>query len=638
MNGIDVAGWTLLHFLWQGTLTAAIAALGLRLLGTAQARYVFACAALALMLAAPVVTAWSLSRGFSTASAPLPFSTNTSVAAGTVTAAVAERPGASPDARAAAQPEPGRSSIDLAAVMPSIVTIWLSGVALLLARLTGGCWRIRRLHRAAFSEPVSEWQMAADRIARRLRLPRPVFIVDSARVDTPTVIGCLRPVILLPVAAMANLAPAQVEAILAHELAHIRRHDFLVNVLQTIAETFLFYHPAVWWLSSRIRAEREHCCDDVAVEVCGDPVTYAAALTELAAWSLGRPRLVVAATGGSLLARVRRLLHGTSENGTRSSSGMLIGGLALGLVIAAGSARAISIAQVEEPSGTGDDTRAFGPPDINRFLGFELFPEPKTWATDDPRDGSAWRVTVKYASGDMPMIGFTARSIIRQAYGLIDTPIVNAPAWLDRESLDVETQSELSGTPGVSDPEALRAALRALVDERLRLVAHIEQREFPVYALVRANGDGALGPNIRPSAKACWNADTLSAAKAAGQLAREIAQRFCGVEDTFTGFSAANATMAEFVTRISRPPHILTTDRPIVDRTGLTAAYDFELRFGPLPLAAIGAGHPAVGALLSPFGIRSLATALPEQLGLELKESMAAFDVLVIDHIEKPAT
>ena len=109
-------------------------------------------------------------------------------------------------------------------------------------------------------------------------------VVESALVDVPVVIGWLRPVILLPVAALAGLTPAQVEAILAHELAHIRRHDSCVNVLQTIAETLLFYHPAVWWVSHRIRAEREHCCDDIAVAVCGDPVAYAQALAELESW------------------------------------------------------------------------------------------------------------------------------------------------------------------------------------------------------------------------------------------------------------------------------------------------------------------------------------------------------------------
>src|SRR5204862_5255018 len=126
--------------------------------------------------------------------------------------------------------------------------------------------------------------------------------------------------IVLPIAALAALNPDQVEAILAHELAHIRRHDYAVNVLQTIAETLLFYHPAVWWLSNRIRVEREHCCDDIAVAVCGDPIGYARALADLETWRTlrlgsGQPAesMALAATGGSLVERVRRILRVPSE-------------------------------------------------------------------------------------------------------------------------------------------------------------------------------------------------------------------------------------------------------------------------------------------------------------------------------------
>ena len=146
------------------------------------------------------------------------------------------------------------------------------------------------------------------RIASRagLGLARAIRIVELPGVDVPLVVGCLRPIVVLPIAAMAQLTAAQVEAILAHELAHVRRHDYLVNLMQTLAETLLFYHPAVWWLSARIRDEREHCCDDVAVAVCGDAAGYAAALTELESWRTGELSLAAAATGGSLLNRVRQ--------------------------------------------------------------------------------------------------------------------------------------------------------------------------------------------------------------------------------------------------------------------------------------------------------------------------------------------
>ena len=138
--------------------------------------------------------------------------------------------------------------------------------------------------RGARHELRRDGRQPAERLAHRLGLPPPRHVVESALVDVPTVVGWLRPAILLPIAALASLTPAQVEAILAHELAHIRRHDYAVNLLQTIVETLLFYHPAVWWLSQRIRVEREHCCDDIAIAVCGDPLGYAQALAELETW------------------------------------------------------------------------------------------------------------------------------------------------------------------------------------------------------------------------------------------------------------------------------------------------------------------------------------------------------------------
>ena len=112
----------------------------------------------------------------------------------------------------------------------------------------------------------SSWQAAGNRIASRLGIASVIRIVELPHIDVPLVVGCLRPIVVLPIAAISQLSAAQVEAILAHELAHVRRHDYLVNLMQTIAETLLFYHPAVWWLSARIRDEREHCCDDVALE------------------------------------------------------------------------------------------------------------------------------------------------------------------------------------------------------------------------------------------------------------------------------------------------------------------------------------------------------------------------------------
>jgi bla regulator protein blaR1 len=143
--------------------------------------------------------------------------------------------------------------------------------------------------------------------------------VESAWIDVPSVIGWMRPVIVVPASTFAGLSPEQFDAILAHELAHIRRHDYFVNALQSVLEVLLFYHPAVWWVSHQVRLEREHCCDDIAVEVCGDRVAYANALACLeerratAAFAMG-------ATGGHLLTRVRRLIRRTPAAPNRRSA------------------------------------------------------------------------------------------------------------------------------------------------------------------------------------------------------------------------------------------------------------------------------------------------------------------------------
>jgi hypothetical protein len=163
----------------------------------------------------------------------------------------------------------------------------------------------------------------------------------SSLVDAPTAVGWLRPVILVPVGALAGLPPTHIEALLAHELAHIRRGDYFVNMMQSIAEALLFYHPAVWWISAQIRMERELCCDDIAVEVCGDASTYMTALAELETCRTQHARALIAANGGSLLGRIRRLA-GYPENthavpGIAAAAAMsLVWILGVGMLLAQG--------------------------------------------------------------------------------------------------------------------------------------------------------------------------------------------------------------------------------------------------------------------------------------------------------------
>ncbi len=279
----------LLDSLWQGTLVAlAAAALRLVLPRSAHVRYWLAVTALLAMLAVPV-TSFVLGTPSVVASFAPP-----RIEAGGTLALLATAPVAD-----------SLVSFDWTRF---VALAWFCGVLVCLLRLLVG-WRATRalINDARLPVPASLARMFAE-LCRTLNVRGRVQLVLGERDGAPAVVGWLRPVVWLPFVALTGLSPEQLRAVLAHELAHVRRYDFAVNVLQRCIESLLFYHPAVWLVSATIRAEREHCCDDAAVAACGDRFTYAAALVELEVARSGAPRLAMAASGGNLGQRVRRLL------------------------------------------------------------------------------------------------------------------------------------------------------------------------------------------------------------------------------------------------------------------------------------------------------------------------------------------
>ena len=343
-------GWTLIHFLWQGAAVAALLALTLLLLrrATAGARYLAACGALLLMTAAPVLTYWHLAPPTGSpqrASAGLPELPDIAPSGNVGVSAPAADPSA---ARVSPRPLPllppaaprpwhARAMHWIEANLRWFVGAWFCGVLCLSIRLLFGWRGVRRIRRSGVGASET-LQNRLKGIAGRLSVARPVRLLTSAIADAPVVIGWFRPVVLFPASVLTQLPPLQLEAILAHELAHVRRHDYLVNLFQTVVETFLFYHPAVHWVSHRVRVEREHCCDDLAVSACGDSALYARALARLAEMSIAAPRLVPAA-GGQLLGRIRRLLSADARCDRRASvwvGGTVLAAALLACVIALG--------------------------------------------------------------------------------------------------------------------------------------------------------------------------------------------------------------------------------------------------------------------------------------------------------------
>jgi beta-lactamase regulating signal transducer with metallopeptidase domain len=293
---IHALGHTLVSFLWQGTVAAFLLAVGLAIVGrrSAELRYILACATLLLMLAAPVATLIRALGNDGPPIEPLPSAAPIWVPAGS---------------SASAPMAPGGPD-----VLALVVTLWAAGVTVLSLRSLGGFALTLRLRRTGRALPELEELLA--RLAERLRVSRPVRLAESAAVAVPTVLGGLRPVILLPLSAATGLGAEALELILAHELAHVRRSDYVVNLAQTAIETVLFYHPATWWVSRTIRVERENCCDDLTLAACGKPLVYARALADLEKLRGQTPALALAASGGSLIARIRRIV-GEPSHGSR---------------------------------------------------------------------------------------------------------------------------------------------------------------------------------------------------------------------------------------------------------------------------------------------------------------------------------
>jgi beta-lactamase regulating signal transducer with metallopeptidase domain len=332
-----VVGWALVHFVWQGALIA-LAFAGVNRAARRSApsiRYWAACAALALMMAAPLATgAW-----IAGAARAIPAEAAKLSGEGWRTMPLAEaeaRPADAAEEAATLAPArlARRTSIAIEPLVPGLAVGWAVGVLLLSLRLLGGWLWVRRLARRGLLPVPAEWSAVLARLRAQLRIRRPVGLWISPHVGGPALIGWLRPVILLPLSASSGLTPRQVELILLHELAHVQRWDYAVNLAQRLAETLLFYHPGVWWISARIREEREHCCDD-AVVARASVRDYVLALLAMEEARRPVPALALGAGGASLVARVRRLTNPARRTDTAGRTPVALAAAAALLALAA---------------------------------------------------------------------------------------------------------------------------------------------------------------------------------------------------------------------------------------------------------------------------------------------------------------
>jgi uncharacterized protein (TIGR03435 family) len=600
---VERLGWTLVHFLWQGLTIAilyAAARRGMTGRSTPNARYVLACAALAAMMAAPLVT-WKLLRPPDTVPIPLD-RTARILPADTTAAAVLPSMGATVSTRGQAQ------------FLPWVVFIWMAGATVFWVRLTGGWVIAARLRSMLVRRAPPEWQQIFGELGARIGVSRPVRLMVSALVQVPTVVGWLRPVVLVPVGALGGLPAEHLEALLLHELAHIRRHDYLVNMLQSVAEALLFYHPAVWWVSGHISAERELCCDDAAVAVSGDALTYARALAELESYRPAHLSAAVAANGGSLSGRIARLL-GQSQPAARSGLGPGVLAVAILLVAAA--------------------YGLFGQSDAH----------PAFAAASVKPNASNWSEPTHHAMGVHPEPGGRLTAVnaplmllIQFAYAVHDSAhslpllasqVVGGPAWINSPGYDIEAKPE-----SYTDRKHMWLMLQTLLADRFHLRLHRETRELPVYDLqpiksgfklpapkdvecVSFPSDGAPPPHT-PGKVDCGNVR--------GPMGPSTVLRLEG----------SKVHMGDLIGKLA-----MVLGRPVLDKTGFTGEFDLNLSFTAdeatmgLPGSG-GPGDPGGSRLPTDSNRPDIFAALQEQLGLRLVPAKGPVDVLVIDHVERP--
>jgi beta-lactamase regulating signal transducer with metallopeptidase domain len=294
-------GWALLHFLWQGALVALMLSMLLHIIRRNEMRYLLSCGALILCLLLPCGTVAQQLRSQRSAEV-LDF----------MVTPRAERPVASVKPQIVQGTFWQRMETSIRLRLPWMVSLWVLGCTLMAMRLGSG-WLLASGWRRRSGIPPEPWTASLVDLARRMRMQKTVRLLSSHLVDSPMTLGLWRPVILVPASLFTGMAPELLEALLAHELAHIRRHDYLINLLQSFVEVLLFYHPAVWWISRRIRIERELLADDLAAKVLGEPRRLALALNALDDLQPHLPTPALAARGGHLMNRIHRLLRPTQD-------------------------------------------------------------------------------------------------------------------------------------------------------------------------------------------------------------------------------------------------------------------------------------------------------------------------------------
>ena len=622
----------MIDHLWQSTLCAGVAALVALALGRgrAHARYqVWLMASLKFLVPFAALTAVGRQFAWRTVTADAladppppaldllaqPFSSDA------LTGAVA----------AVAPGGPG----SLLALAPWIAaSVWAAGTLVVAAT-----WAVRwrRVARAVASAiPLDDGRelQILRRLEARAGSTRRIELRSASGTLEPGVFGVRRPVLLWPASISTRLTDSQIEAILAHEIAHLRRRDNLTAALHMVVQAAFWFHPLVWWLGARLVDERERACDQDVLRAGAEPDDYAEGILRTVRSYVESPLVCVAGvTGSDLKRRIEDIMqHSTGVSLRTWQKGLLLtaGLVTLAIPLATG---ALTV-KVVAAQGPAAPAVAFESASVKR------------------NNSAEGRVSMRIMPGGVyEALNVTVRAMIQQAWQMQEFQVIGGPDWLATQRIDI-----LAKSPEGAAQTELMPRMRTLLEERFKLKVKRETRDAPIYALVLARGDKQLGPAIKANPVACpqpgaranmpppgpgGGAAGRGAAPAPGLVAMQmnmeagpLGTRMCTSMNNGGKVIGGGQTMAQIAQMLQRQ-----TGRIVQDRTGLTGAFDFDLQFTPdAQLAGRGPGGGLPANIENPRPVDpnaiSIFSAVQEQLGLRLESSRGPVDVLVIESAE----
>ena len=521
---------------------------------------------------------------------------------------------------------PGPHAGEPVSWLPTAAIVWLGGTTLLVA-LSWRRWRqVAAIARAGrrVTEGVEFDTLRC--LEQASGISRPIALVACPTSIEPGVFGLRRPMHLWPDIIGGQFDGEAVAAILAHEVAHVRRADNLTAAVHTLVQALFWFHPIVWLIGARLMDERERACDEAVLTTVAEPQRYAETIVKACRVFVESPLACMSGVTGSSL--VRRIEHIMSHHmlqplspGKRFALTVVAAAAVAAPVVAgaaSGTPRRVSAELIARQTGAASVSQAA------RFEVTSVKPN---------QSGNAKAGIQTLPNGRFVAENFTLRGLITYAYRLQPAQLEGGPNWLDSARFDIVAKGDPESTTQFDAdrrnvPSRAQAMLQSLLAERFKLETRVEARELPIYALVRGRADRKLGPALRPSTADCGDPSAL-------RNAPTVSERpMCGIR-----MGGGAGTIVAGGASMSQVANTLTiwVGRIVVDRTELAGAYDFTLTWTPDQLPQGFDKKVAAGGIApaDPNG-PSIFTAIQEQLGLKLDSRKGPVDVLIITRAERP--